>query len=100
MVFRSRGTQNLGSNFVADRDLWFRWILGYQVHDRHTTIPLMRVGSWDVTGYSDPFRPLKVPIFGRLLEGVHKKKAVLGGCLIAKTGHQKGKKRRNTGLLF
>ena len=55
---------------------------------------------WDVTGYSDPFRPLNVPICGRLLEGVHKKKAVPGGCPIAKTGHQKGKKERNTALLF
>ena len=55
---------------------------------------------WDVTGYSDPFRPLKVPICGRLLEGVHKKKAVPGGCPIAKTGHQKGKRREIQDFFF
>ena len=42
---------------------------------------------WDVTGYSDPFLPLKVPIRGRLPEGVHKEKAVPGRCPLDKTSH-------------
>lgn len=35
--------------------------------------------GWDVSGHSNPFRPLKLPICDRLLKGVHKKKAVPGG---------------------
>ena len=55
---------------------------------------------WDVTGYSNPFRPFKVPICGRLLKGVHKKKSSSRGCPVAKTGLQRGKNRKNSGLLF